>query len=235
MKNTICMAALLAATTGLAAAADFSAARTGFTGNGGITVGSLGTFSGGHIEFTYGAGGSAAGKAAGQFVGNAGDKFVTFCIELDQTASQNMLGYTIVNLASAPNPATGSSNPNAPAAYGNAIAARVNEVVAAAVAQGWINADLSLGSADANRLAGIQAAIWDAIYGPSVVTANATITGHMNTLLANYGSGDRVKGLRAMVSDRSQDMLYVVPLPPAAFAGLATLVGVAGVARLRRR
>ncbi len=234
MKSTIYMAALVAATTGLAAAADFSAARTGFSGAGGITVGSLGTFSGGHIEFTYGAGGSN-GNGAGQFFGGAGSKFVTFCIELDQTASTSMLGYNIVNIASAPNPSTGSSNPNAPGAYGNVIATRVNEVVAAAIAQGWINADLSLASADTARLAGIQAAIWDAIYGPSVVTANATITGHMNTLLANYGSGDRVKGLRAMVSDRSQDMLYIVPLPPAAFAGLATLVGVAGVARLRRR
>jgi hypothetical protein len=38
-----------------------------------------------------------------------------------------------------------------------------------------------------------------------------------------------------MVAGGNQDMLYVVPLPPAAFAGLATLVGVAGVARLRRR
>lgn len=236
MKSTICMAVLVAATTGLAAAADFQAARSGFNGAGGITVGSLGTFSGGLIEFTYGAGGSAAGKAAGQFVGNAGDKFVTFCIELDQTASQNMLGYTIVNLAAAPNPATGSSNPNAPAAYGNAIAARINEVVAAAISLGWINADLSLASATSAQLAATQAAIWDAIYGPGVVTAsNAGVNSALTTLLGNVVAGERVKGLRAMVSSRSQDMLYVVPLPPAAFAGLATLVGVAGVARLRRR
>lgn len=236
MKNTICMAALLAATTGLAAAADFQAQRTGFTGNGGITVGSLGTFSGGHIEFTYGAGGSAAGKAAGQFVGNAGDKFVTFCIELDQTASTSMRDYSIVNLAAAPNPATGSSNPNAPAAYGNAIAARVNEVVAAAISMGWINADLSLGSANSFELAATQAAIWDAIYGPGVVSvSNNNVNNALTALLGNVVAGERVKGLRAMVSDRSQDMLYVVPLPPAAFAGLATLVGVAGVARLRRR
>lgn len=235
MKSTICMAALVAATTGLAAAADFQAARSGFNGASGITVGSLGTFSGGLIEFTYGVGGSAAGKAAGQFVGNEGDKFVTFCIELDQNASQNMLGYSIVNLASAPNPATGSSNPNAPATYGNAIAGRINEVVAAAISIGWINADLSLASASTAQLAATQAAIWDAIYGPGVVTVSGSVSTALTDLLNNVVAGARVKGLRAMVSNRSQDMLYVVPLPPAAFAGLATLVGVAGVARLRRR
>lgn len=235
MKTMMTMAALVAATSGFAAAADFSAQRTGFTGHSGITVGSLGSHSGGLIEFEYGPGGSAAGKASGQFVGNAGDSFVTFCIELDQTASTSLKNYDVVSLASAPNPATGSSNPNNPSSYGHAIAARVNEVVAAAITAGWINSDLSLGSADSYQLAGIQAAIWDAIYGPGVVSANATITAHMNALLANYGSGDTVKGLRAMVSGNSQDMLYVVPLPPAAFAGLATLVGVAGVARLRRR
>jgi hypothetical protein len=236
MKTMIWGAALLAATTCLASAADFKAEQIGFTGGNVITVGTLGTFRGGLIEYAYGEGGSAAGKAAGQFVGNEGGRFVTFCIELEQTAQSSMRDYTITSLALAPTPSGGQFNPNAPGPYGSAVAVRINEVVAAAVSQGWINSDLSLGTANTNQLIGIQAAIWDAIYGPNVVTVSieAAQTA-MITLTDTYGSGARVKGLAAAISANSQDILYVVPLPPAAFAGLATLFGVAGVARLRRR
>jgi len=38
-----------------------------------------------------------------------------------------------------------------------------------------------------------------------------------------------------MVAENQQDMLYVVPLPPAAFAGLGMLGGIAGFRTIRRR
>lgn len=238
MKNIVCSAALLAATSG-ALAADFNAQRTGFTGTGGITVtdGSsvVHAVSGGHIEFTYGVGGSPAAGAAGQFVGPAGSSFNTFCIELDQGASTAMKPYDIVDLASAPNPAAGGANPNAPSAYGSAIATNIRKVVASAIALGWINADLSATVLTTNaRLAAIQGEIWKAIYGNVSYSSNSEVA----TLVTRVNGGldgSHVAGLRAMVSSSAQDQLYVVPLPPAAFAGLATLVGIAGVSRIRRR
>ena len=240
MKTIVCSAALLAATSGASLAADFDAQRTGFTGVGGITVTTnLGTagYSGGLIEFTYGVGGSPAGMAAGQFVGPQGSTFNTFCIELDQGASQLMKSYDIVDLASAPNPAAGGANPNNPNAYGPTIATAIKKVVAAAIGLGWLNGDLSAASATTAQLAAIQGEIWRAVYGNASYSnggVNTAATTLANTVTAGtYGSS--VKGLRAMVSGSSQDQLYVVPLPPAAFAGLATLAGIAGVSRLRRR
>jgi len=237
IKNIVCIAALAVA-SGSTLASSYDAFRSGFDGGGGITVNGT-SYSGGLIQYTYGAGGSPAGMAAGQFVGNAGDTFVSFCIELEQFASTSMRTYTIVDLASAPDPTnTGvnNPNPNAPNSYGPGIAQRIHEVVARAIVRQWINSDLSLGSlgdTQTNRV--VQAAIWDAIFGGTTLTGNATIQANFNDLVSQYGSGARVAGLRAAVSPNAQDHLYIVPLPPAAFAGLATLVGVAGVARLRRR
>lgn len=235
MKCSYMVAVALTAASGLATAADFNATLAGFAGTGGVVVNGNSTPGAGHITMQYDAVGYA-GAAAGQFAGGPNSTFATFCIELDQGAPGGAHGYDVVSLADAPNPPGGVSNPNAPASYGLTIAGRIHEVVASAINAGWINDDLSLGSASNIQLAAIQALIWDAIYGPGVVTAGGSVTSAMNELLTTHWvDGGRVSGLRAMVSSTGQDMLFVVPLPPAAFAGLATLVGVAGVARLRRR
>lgn len=239
MKTIVSSAALLAATSGAALAGDFWAQQSGFTGVGGITVvdgdSVSHTVAGGHIEFTYGVGGSPAGMAAGQFVGPQGSTFNTFCIEIDQGAG-GLKMFDIVDLSNAPDPATGG-NPNDPNSYGNTIATNIKKVVAAAIGLGWLNSDLSAASATTQQLAAIQGEIWKAIYG-NVAYANGGVSTQAGTLSSTVGLGtygSSVKGLRAMVASNGQDQLYVVPLPPAAFAGLATLVGIAGVARLRRR
>ena len=50
-----------------------------------------------------------------------------------------------------------------------------------------------------------------------------------------FDSSLRLNGLKAVVAEGQQDMLYVVPLPPAAFAGLGMLGTIAGVRTIRRR
>lgn len=239
MKTIVCSTALLAATSGAALAGDFWAQQSGFTGGGGITVvdgdSVSRTVSGGHIEFTYGVGGSPAGQASGQFVGPQGSTFSTFCIEIDQGAG-GLKMFDIVDLAAAPNPATGG-NPNDPNPYGNTIATNISKVVAAAIGLNWINADLSVNTATNTQLAAIQGEIWKAIYGNVSYSSGAMGT-QASTLASTVTAGTYgsvVSGLRAMVASNGQDQLYVVPLPPAAFAGLATLAGIAGVSRLRRR
>jgi hypothetical protein len=233
MKTIVCSTALLAA-SGIASAADFKAAwQPGVIGGGNVTVGAN-TYSAGHMQHVYGLGGSAPGKAAGQFIGGQGDTFRTFCIEL-QNVSQSQRDFTIVDVSAAPDPSI--SNPNGNNPYGASLAAAVHDVVWKAIDLGWINADLTANTATLKQLSGIQGAIWFALFdsAQAVSSGDATIQGHMNTLTAAIGNNNRVAGLRAMVAPNAQDQLYVVPLPPAAFAGLATLAGIAGVSRLRRR
>ncbi len=50
-----------------------------------------------------------------------------------------------------------------------------------------------------------------------------------------FDSELRLHGLKAIVASGQQDMLYVVPLPPAAFTGLGMLGTIAGVRTIRRR
>ncbi len=50
-----------------------------------------------------------------------------------------------------------------------------------------------------------------------------------------YDATLRLAGLVALASDTAQDMLYVVPLPPAVFAGAGMLGLCLGVRTLRRR
>lgn len=208
---------------------------------GGVSVFSVARTAG-HIGFIYNPN-PAPGTGGGQF---ASGSFATFCIELDQTAGG--AAYNIVDLSAAPNPPTGGANPNNPNSYGSAIATRIATAAKAGMLAGWIGSDLSLitsgnASTDKARMAAIQAVIWEAIYDTgsfdrtsgNVVSTSVTMNSMWDQLAAHFANDGQVAGLRAAVSSNRQDQLYVVPLPPAAFAGLATLVGIAGVSRIRRR
>lgn len=237
MKNIVLVSAALSAAAGMASAADFNArwdsiSRTGYV----VTVSGFGSSAAGYMNHTYNA--SSPRPGIGQFE-NA--NFSTFCIEI-QGVQGGFRDFDIVQIDDAPNP--GSS-------YGTARADLVHAAIKAAINLGWINKDLSLNTGTNAQIAAIQAAIWSAVSSTSPgavsfsddssVAGSADITEADNayslllSTAAGFAPGTRVSGLRAMVNSGSQDMLYVVPLPPAAFAGLATLVGVAGVARLRRR
>lgn len=241
MKNFVLMAAALSAVAGMASASSFSLSRDASLDQLSIGVSVFGVGrTAGHIGLQYDTD-PAPGTGGGQF---ASGSFATFCIELDQNAGGGV--YKIANLEDAPDPVTGGANPNNPNAYGYAIAARIKIAVRAGIDAGWIASDLSLitsndSTLDSRRMATIQAAIWEAIYdtgsfdrttGDVITTTNA-LNGLWDQL--NFNNSGQVAGLRAILAPGRQDQLYVVPLPPAAFAGLATLVGVAGVARLRRR
>lgn len=175
--------------------------------------------------------GASRGSGIGQFQNQT---FQTFCIEL-QNVSTGQRDWHVIDIADAP-------NPGVPNAYGAAIEGQVNAIVAAAIRLGWIAGDLS--GATSDQATAIQGGIWAAIgAGGANIASNAvdgddTLVDPLWALLhASYltDTSATVSGLRAMTAPGSQDMLYVVPLPPAAFAGLATLVGIAGVSRLRRR
>lgn len=232
MKNSIAIAAIVLASGNAIAGfeADWvtlqglnDSIRIDNTGFGGVLND---TFNAGHFIFEYTDVGGDRG--IGQF---AGGTFATFCIELQGIANGSQ-SYEIDSIRNAPDPSPGLGG-----AYDSADEAEVNAVVAAAIRLGWINSDLSLNAASNHQLAAIQGMIWKVVLDEAVVTGeNATVASHMATLQAeiDLDPNATVDHLRAMVSADSQDQLYIVPLPTAAFAGLITLAGIGGYKRIRR-
>ena len=224
MKTKIAFAVVCAALSGSAIADTVDARYTGVAG--GSSAMHLrvadGTYYAGHMNhvFTSGA--------------RQGESFSTFCIDFSEHARQEDTTYQIVDIADAPMPGT---------PYGQVIANQINAVVANAVELGWIDNKLQANTNQTDYLAkmgAIQAAIWEAFGSDVRVGSDRTtnaLESYYNTLLDenSFNSELRLNGLKAMVAEGQQDMLYVVPLPPAAFAGLGMLGTIAGVRTIRRR
>lgn len=228
------VAAMVVASSGALAGfdADFTglfgridAIRVDTTGHGG-TLNE--TFNAGQFLFEYTDVGGDRG--IGQF---AGGSFATFCIEL-QDISSGSSTYDVARVSDAPNPSSG----NGQGPYDSSDEAEVSAVLAAAVSLGWLNADLSAtGSLDKDQAAAIQGMIWKVIFDNADVTAEtAAVAAQMAVLEAEFNSNPSgsIDYLYAMISADSQDQLFIVPLPTAAFAGLVTLAGIGGIKRLRR-
>ncbi len=232
MKTRIALAALAVASG--SALASFDAQWDSLAGvNDSIHIDNTGT--GGSINQNFNAGQwtwhyvGAGDRGGGQF---SGGSFATFCIEL-QNIGNGPHTFDVNAIHNAPNPSPGVGGPQ----YDLADEAEVNAVVAAAIALGWINADLSHGTGTNQQLAAIQGMIWQVVLDDAVVTAaNAGVGLQMSALQAQISLNPNatVQYLAAMTSLDSQDQLFIVPLPTAAFAGLMTLVGLVGVKRLRR-
>ncbi len=164
----------------------------------------------------------------------AGSTFATFCVELGQHVGSGPVVYNIVSLTDAPLPGP---------SYSQSVADSVSAVVANALALGWIDSRLQGDSGQADylgRMGAIQAAIWVAIGGAVDINSSGT-SGFVRDAYAvlmnaqTFDSSLRMTGLRALTNASRQDMLYVVPLPPAAFAGLGMLAVGFGVRAVRRR
>lgn len=223
MMNFACMAACaLASSAALADTVDVSyTGIAGGTGAAHVRVEGR-TYYAGHMNHTIESG------------DRAGEHFATFCIDFSETAVQKESTYQIVDIADAPMPGT---------PYGQTVSDAINAVVANAVALGWIDNKLQADTTQQDYLAkmgAIQAAIWEA-FGSGVEIdnrrTNAGLASYYHLLMDSetFDSTLRVHGLRAMVAEGQQDMLYVVPLPPAALAGFAMLGSIAGVRTIRRR
>ncbi len=223
MKNGLMML-VLAAGSSLAMADTIDARYVQIAGGSGATHLRVGgtTYYAGHMmhEYTSGA--------------RSGQQFASFCIDLGEVAVNSPKGYQLVDLADAPMPGT---------AYGQLIADKINAVVANAVALGWIDNKLQADSGQVGYLAkmgAIQAAIWQAVGGNVQLNAsqtNASLRNYHAVLMneATFDHEARIGGLKAMVAPGAQDMLYVVPLPPAAFAGAGLLAAGLGMRAVRRR
>jgi len=224
MKNAITIAIVCAATSGIAMADTVDVRYTGVAG--GSSASHLrvegGTYYAGHMNHEITSG------------NRAGETFATFCIDFAEHANTSGATYQIIEIADAPMPGT---------PYGQAIADRINAVVANAAALGWIDSRLQADTEQTDytaKMGAIQAAVWEA-FGSNVEINDSrtynSLANYYNILTdtQTFDSSLRLQGLKAIVAGGQQDMLYVVPLPPAAFAGLGLLGGIAGVRTVRRR
>ena len=223
-KNMITFAVVCAAATGSAMADTVEMRYTGVAGNSSAATLRVegGTYYAGHMNHVFTSG------------DRQGESFATFCIDFSEGAHKTTRTYQIVDLAQAPMPGT---------PYGQVISDKINAVVANAAALGWIDRTLQADTTQTDytaKMGAIQAAIWEA-FGSDIDVGNSRTTNALESyynILMDQNSFDnsmRINGLRAMVAEGQQDMLYVVPLPPAAFAGLGMLGTIAGVRTLRRR
>jgi hypothetical protein len=139
-----------------------------------------------------------------------------------------------VDLTQAPLP-----GPQYAAGVGEAISA----VIANAIALGWIDGRLQADASQGNylgRMGAIQAAIWvatgDSVDINSSQTSSFVRSAYLElTDASTFDDSLRLSGLRALINGSRQDMLYVVPLPPAAVVGAGLLAAAFGVRARRRR
>jgi hypothetical protein len=224
MKNTFAIAVICAVTSGSALADSVEVRYTGVAGDSiamHLRVAG-GTYFAGHMNHVFTSG------------DRAGETFASFCIDFAESASTSGATYEIVDIADAPMPGT---------PYGQVIADRINAVVANAAALGWIDNQLQADTNQTDYLAkmgAIQAAVWEA-FGSDINVGSDRTTNALESYYSilmddqTFDSELRLHGLKAIVASGQQDMLYVVPLPPAAFTGLGMLGTIAGVRTIRRR
>jgi len=237
MRSMMCsvMGAVLAvagaASVANADTMDLRFVATGYGKNIHVDIGleSFNCFAGGLIH--------KGSNGTGSLVGLQGN-YTTFCTDLTQEVSSAGTEYTLAPITNLPvtigYPAMGAGK-----------AQKVYDLYAAANGRQY--------SPDGNWGAAFQIALWEIIYdgggSPNALTTGAVkfrgtdgsalstdISSKITELFNLLGSNSSQTGLIGLSSPCAQDqILQVVPLPPAAWAGLATLGGVFVARRVRGR
>lgn len=183
--------------------------------------------------------------------------FRTFCIEINQQVlgSGQTATYNIVDLSEAPNPGLPGSGDT----FSTTVVDRIHAVLRAAMNLDWIDGKLQGDTGSTNiTQAAIQLAIWESIWenqnttvasltlasgdsratidseSAAVHNALGTLFAAASALMLQNGNDYHIDGLKALTNSTYQDQLVVVPLPPAAWAGLGLLGLTFGVHRLRK-
>lgn len=159
---------------------------------------------------------------------------ITFCTELAEVVSTSSVEYTVEDVADVPAPGPGMGADRAQA---------LRDLYAAANGAQF--------GTDNLQAAAFQVALWELAFdfdlgettadlngGAFKVTSTSTgvrmqAEAWLNTALANYGLAST--GLVGLSRSGKQDQIFLVPLPAPVALGLAGLVAVAGMRRLRPR
>lgn len=115
---------------------------------------------------------------------------------------------------------------------------------------GWANGDVgntAAGNTNRDQAAAWQLLVWELAFGDADVSnwdeagalrvagVSASVRNFFSTFRDAARNVDALTGLRAASRGRVQDQLVVIPLPPAAYAGMGLLGAVIGVSYIRRR
>ncbi len=178
-------------------------------------------------------------------------QWASFCID-NQTVSGSTVTFTMVDVTDAPIANSGNfGNP------GNNYSAmqrqRLNAIALAARDAGYLN---SLGfynvASGGDASAAIQLLVWESLWestsgagwnlGAGTMTASSVPAGVqavVNALITSattiFNDANTQILVRSFSTNGGQDQMVLVPLPPAAWAGLSTMAGVLGLAYVRRR
>ena len=250
MVRTFIACAAIAALAGTASAATIKAKYEGLAQNTGTYSISM-THSNGTISANVNAG-ALKHKAQNDSELFAGQMLRTFCIDIAQNVVGQIRTYNVVSVASAPEPEAPTG------AIGTIRAGYLQSLYANAMQAGLIDHRGSATDAMTNQqAAAFQLVVWELAFEDAGVLSAAVglgnykdllkvdafkVTNSINATVFNLTegffewafSGDKLGGLRAMVSPTAQDQLVIIPDPLPTGAGLA-LAGLAGVAIRRRR
>jgi hypothetical protein len=173
----------------------------------------------------------------------------TFCIDR-QTVSGSTQTFTLVAVEDAP--IANSNNFGNPGFdYTNVQAHRLDAVARAAAAAGYLDGrGFYVGANDSSIGAAIQLAVWESIWEPTggagwnlaagtfTATPSVAIQNVFDTLVASAATYYNINApllVRSLSTGNGQDQMILVPLPPAAWAGIGTLGCVLGFSAIRRR
>jgi len=228
--------------------------RGAFNGSFGAGVSVTGGYSAVALRHNW----SLGTGAAAQFNGN---NIYTFC--MDRNAAQSSTNtFTLGAVTDAPNPTSGNGS-NQNTRYTADQQRRLNAVMTAARNAGYLNnRGQFVALSNNNAASAIQALVWESLWEANPIgtpvtgatwdltTGNFKVTGgwsNISSIVASlitsatsiYNNASSPILVRALISgnqtNSGQDQAVMVPLPPAAFAGLGTLAGVIGLGYIRRR
>jgi hypothetical protein len=161
-------------------------------------------------------------------------QILTYCTDLTQNTNNSMTDYSLVQLASAPQPGQ---------EMGPTAAQNLSRLYAYEMS---MEDNAFSSTASSQRTAAFQIAIWeivadsdngplDASSGEFFVEGGLNGVGEalLTQFLAAALNHDGRVSLKALVSQNGQDQIIVVPLPTASAMALAGLAGVVGVRRRR--
>ncbi|UHD16252.1 VPLPA-CTERM sorting domain-containing protein [Thiocapsa bogorovii] len=170
------------------------------------------------------------------------DQFVTFCIDLDDTAQTGSRTWDVVGLANAPDSTAGP--------MGDVKAASLAKLLGAAITSGVLNDARNL--TDVQKQA-LQLAIWEVVHegqtnasgefvyditGGSMKITSGLTTGVLNQATAYLNAmstATAMGGLVALTSTANQDFIGQVPIPAAAWLFGSALLGIAALGRRNRK
>lgn len=181
--------------------------------------------------------------------GRVADSFLSFCLEIGDTLGFGATYYTEISTSAKRDGSVGSGNSNpddlsaVTAKIYSEFRSFVSDASSSSVNPGTAFGGLLGSSLTEGETSDIQRAIW---YSENEIgSLSGTALSIYNWAVANNdGALHGVRVLRlwdhynastGAYSGSHQDLLTMIPLPPSAYAGMGTLVALAGVGYIRRR